>query len=68
MREAPWPDYSGKTIREGDTIRHPDGETGTVVFIASEDDPHDQWRVDYGGPGLSRLSLQVGDKGQAVVA
>ena len=67
MNKAPWPDFAGRDVHEGDTIRHPSGETGKVVFLAGERDPDDQWRVDYGGPTLSRLCLQVGDKGQAVV-
>lgn len=67
MKKAPWPDYAGAEIREGDTIQHPDGERGTVVFLADEKEPSDQWRVDYGGGYLSRLCLQIGDKGQAIV-
>jgi hypothetical protein len=66
---APWPDYAGSPIHAGDTLRHPTGETGTVVFLSGETDPGDQWRVDYGpgSGGLSRLCLQIGSKGQAVV-
>lgn len=66
MKLAPWPDYAGNEIHEGDTIIHPSGEKGVVVFMELEQDPHDQWRVDYGEVWLSRLSLQIGDKGQAV--
>jgi hypothetical protein len=65
--KAPWPDFTGHDIHEGDTIEHPSGERGTVVFLAHEADPGDQWRVDYGGGNLSRLCLQIGDKGRAVV-
>ena len=67
MNKAPWPDFDGKEIHEGDTIEHPLGERGTVVFLSHESDPGDQWRVDYGTAGLSRLCLQIGDKGRAVV-
>lgn len=67
MNKAPWPDFSGNDIREGDTIEHPSGERGTVVFLANEISPSDQWRVDYGTVGLSRLCLQIGDHGRAVV-
>lgn len=67
MRKAPWIDYAGHPIREGDTIRHPSGEEGEVVFMPEEGRPEDQWRVAYGDGLLSRLCLQVGDKGQAVV-
>lgn len=64
---APWSDYLGSQIQEGDDIAHPSGETGAVIFLANEADPADQWRVDYGDGVLSRLCLQIGGKGQAVV-
>ncbi|MFA6204435.1 MAG: hypothetical protein WC710_14755 [Gallionella sp.] len=67
MNKAPWPDFHGHVIYEGNKIEHPSGERGTVVFFADEIDPSDQWRVDYGTGNLSRLCLQIGDKGQAVV-
>jgi hypothetical protein len=67
MNKAPWPDFAGNDIHDGDTIEHPSGERGTVVLLAQESDPGDQWRVDYGDAPLSRLCLQVGDKGCAVV-
>lgn len=66
-RQAPWPDYAGNPIYEGDLIRHPLGETGKVVFVPTEEDQSSQWRVAYGDGMLSRLGLQIGDKGQAVV-
>lgn len=65
--KATWPDFAGHAIYEGDVIEHPSGERGTVVFLAQESDPGDQWRVDYGDGYLSRLCLQIGDKGRAVV-
>ena len=64
---APWPDFAGNPIHEGDVIAHPSGERGRVVLLAGERDPGDQWRVDYGTGDLSRLCLQIGDKGRAVV-
>lgn len=67
MRKAPWPDFAGAPIHEGDTIRHPSGEHGVVVFLPHEECHDDQWRIDYGTGDLSRLRLQIGDKGQAVV-
>lgn len=66
-RLCPWPDFAENPIREGDIIRHPTGETGRVVFLAGWNNPTDQWRVDYGDGLLSRLCLQIGDKGMAVV-
>jgi len=67
MNKAPWNDSAGNEIHEGDTLQHPSGERGRVVFLAHESDPADQWRVNYGEPALSRLCLQIGDKGRAVV-
>ena len=63
---APWKDYEGNLIRVGDEIVHPSGQSGIVVLVEADNDA-DKWRVDYGIGGLSRLSLQIGDKGQAVV-
>lgn len=68
-RKAPWFDFSGNEIREGDTIRHPSGETGVVCFWESQSEPSDQWRVFYAGrvAQYSRLCLQIGERGRAVV-
>lgn len=79
-RIAPWGDFRGNTIFEGDVIEHPDGIRGKVVFV-EKDDPRisyesvshiewtdgDRWRVDYGDGNLSRLCIQIGDKGMAAV-
>ena len=67
MKKAPWPDYSGEAIYEGSTILHLSGETGKVVCLPDFELPEDQWRVDYGDGVLSRLCLQIGDKGMASV-
>lgn len=67
MRRAPWTDFAGQQIYEGDTIIHPAGERGVVKFLSEHGNAADQWRVDYGNGELSRLMLQIGDKGQAVV-
>lgn len=68
-RAAPWNDFTGHLIFEGDTIKHPDNTTGQVIFDNKADRVGDQWLVDYGyGDGiLSRLCLQIGDKGRAEV-
>ena len=67
-RKAPWPDYAGNPIHEGDTIEHPSGERGIVRLFMAGESPADQWRVDYGDfPQGDRLCLQIGAKGQAVV-
>ena len=69
MKLAPWKDFAGNDIHEGDIITHPSGESGKVVFLPDEIEQYDQWRVAYvGSKYLSRLCLQVGDRGQAVVA
>lgn len=69
-RVAPWKDFKCGDIHEGDTILHPRShERGVVKFLPEHEDVFDQWRVDYGDGGpLSRLCLQLGQAGQAVVA
>jgi hypothetical protein len=69
MRLCPWSDFNGCSIYEGDVIAHPSGERGTVVFVADgcgyDNGAEDQWRVRYDGQKyLSRLCLQIGDKGR----
>jgi hypothetical protein len=62
-KKAPWPDFAGHDIYEGDTIAHPSGETGIVVIVDSF-----EWKVNYrDGDAISRLCLQIGVKGRAVV-
>jgi hypothetical protein len=63
---APWNDYSGAPIKDGDLIRHPSGEIGRVILGNSEN-ASESWRVDYGNGFPSLLCLQIGDKGRAVV-
>lgn len=68
---APWPDYAGKPIRHGDRLQHPDGTTFVTIRINGQDDEFNAWRCVYDGADIlvttSRLCLQIGDKGQAVV-
>jgi len=61
-RKAPWKDFQGADIHDGDIIRHPDGTEGIV-----KDMGRNKWRVDYGDGVFSRLCLQLTEKGQAVV-
>lgn len=63
---APWSDYAGHPIHAGDVLQHPTSERGIVVHQPESLDVNDRWFVDYGGYRL-RLSLQIGDKGRAVV-
>lgn len=70
--QAPWPDYAGNPIHEGDAIQHPvDGATGSVFVLRNETEDADRWRVLYIDDSrpvqVSRLCLQIGDIGQAVV-
>lgn len=65
-RKVPWTDFAGNALYEGDMIQHPSGERGLIVFKEEYDNPPDQWRVEYGKDSISRLCLQIGDKGQAV--
>jgi hypothetical protein len=66
---APWKDYNGVQVRDGDIIKHPSGEVGVVRFMPKRglDCAFDQWWVDYGTGRLSRLTLQLDDKGCAIV-
>ena len=65
---APWPDYEGNPIREGDTLIHPSGEFGTVIFKKIRGpDEQNQWLLEYGPDNFSRLCLQIGSKGRALV-
>ena len=68
MRKAPWTDFAGSELYEGDRIEHPSGESGVIVFLEEFEKPSDQWLVDYGAPVPSRLCLQIGDRGRAVKA
>ena len=69
-RKAPWPDFAGNPIFEGDWIVHPSGQRARVRFDPSETSSPgwSEWRCDYDGllHGMS-LALQIGDKGMAVV-
>lgn len=67
-RKAPWKDYEGGELVDGDYIIHPSGEMGRVWFDSTSDNETDQWRViyDQNKDSMSRLCLQVGEKGQAV--
>lgn len=66
-RVAPWLDFKGAAVFQGDLLQHPDGSRGQVVFLSEYLEPADQWRVKYDDGDLLRLCLQVGDKGQAAI-
>ena len=69
-RKAPWPDYDGNDIYEGDTIKHPSGQMAVVIFKKELNNVSKNygWRAEYndGFPSLW-LGNQIGGKGQAVV-
>lgn len=67
---CPWPDFAGNPIRHGARMWHPiSGQTFTAVRLLEYPDPGDAWRAIYDDDpqSVSRLGLQIGDKGQAVV-
>jgi hypothetical protein len=69
-KQAPWTDFKCNDIHEGDRIIHPDGETGIVIFTKLKNSVNDypEWHVKYDSTGeYSRLVLQIGKKGIAVV-
>ena len=74
-RKAPWLDYAGNPIHEGDALVHPAGDRGVVVYypngrpgVSFDGNEADKWFVEYSGDGNeNRLCLQIGNKGQAVV-
>lgn len=67
---APWPDFLGQTIRNGDRMSHLDGTEFVVVHFPEFPSSGDAWRAVYcteDSTHVSRLCLQIGDKGQAFV-
>ena len=61
---APYTDFAGNQLRVGDKIQHPDGSVATVTFDA--DRTCNFWRAVYDDGQNLALSIQVGDRGQAV--
>ncbi len=66
MKKAPWKDYNGNELFEGDKIIHPSGEVGKIVFEKKWEESDSVWFVNYGNDVFSQLCLQIGWKGQAV--
>lgn len=66
---APWLDFNNQPIHHGARLVHPDGNTFVAVRLAGHKDESDAWRgvYDYDPAHVSRLCLQVGDKGRAVL-
>lgn len=69
MAVAPWPDFLGQTIAHGCRLLHPaDGAEFTAIRLHGHADEVDSWRAVYDDGTVSRLCLQIGDKGQAVLS
>lgn len=65
---APWPDFLNQTIHHGDLLTHPDGTEFVAIRLpGSHHPPGDAWRAVYDEGPISRLVLQIGDKGRAVL-
>ena len=67
-RKAPWADFAGASLYEGDYLEHPScGSVGRVTYCPSYgNNIHDSWGVAYLDGSTARLSLQIGGKGMAV--
>lgn len=65
---APWPDFAGNSIHQGDRLVHPTGESFVAVRLDGWEQETDAWRAVYDDATVSRLCLQLGDRGCAVVA
>jgi hypothetical protein len=66
QQAAPWPDYEGKPIHVGDTLRHPHGELA-VVQLDPDKGEDGKWRAVYPDGESLWLGNQIGDKGRAIV-
>jgi len=65
-RTAPWPDYAGTTIHEGDTMTTASGQRGTVEYETHRDDEQLRWRIRFGDHTMA-LYFQITGKERAVV-
>lgn len=64
---APWPDFLGQPIHHGDRLQHTYGQGFIAVRLEGHAEEGDAWRAIYDDATVSRLCLQIGDKGQARV-
>ena len=61
--KAPWADFEGTPLYEGDTIMHPvSGKTGVIIYLADEPYFLDQWAVRYKSGKSEKLNLLIGSK------
>lgn len=59
---APYMDYNGNELREGDYIMHSSGEEGRIFINNNNND----WKVRYFDDTVLNLALQIGWKGRAI--
>ena len=64
---APWPDFSGGPVMEGDRVVVPSGDFGTVVYLPTEECEAQRWRIDFGHGPLQCLQAGLSETGRAVV-
>jgi len=65
--KSPYKDFKGNEIYSGCVLVHPSGQEGVIVFHPERLDIADQWVIQYNDEFESRLCLQVGEKGRAVI-
>ena len=65
-KRAPWADYIGNALHEGDTIIHPSGDTAIVTLDPNKEDAG-QWRAVYADGTNLWLGNQIGTKGMALL-
>lgn len=65
---APWPDFAGNKIHQGDRLVHPTGTGFVAIRLDNWKEETDAWRAVYDDATVLRLCLQIGDRGCAVVA
>lgn len=68
MRQiAPWPDFAGHPVQEGDRLIRHCGDTGVVVLLPGAAGDAARWCVNYGPGRLCCLAEELGKVGRAVV-
>jgi hypothetical protein len=68
MRQiAPWQDFSGKPVQEGDRVLDASGDMGIVVLRPEQTQDDARWCVDYGNGVLRCLRTELNGEGRAVV-
>lgn len=66
VRACPYKDFNGNTLSDGDCIQHPNGLVARICYV-EKNNKQNSWLCDYlDGSDMSRLCLQIGEKGMAV--